>query len=133
MWRLLGGQAVFTASAVVANRLLGLQITASGVLAQVNQSTFAIAAAAAPTAVYQIGPTLAPAVEDGTAVPIPFVPVWLEPGDTIGSLTGALQAGDQYSAIQLLIEELYFTNQDLVDAVLRGEEEIHHLLSGGYR
>lgn len=131
MWRILGGQALFTASAAVANRLLGLQVTASGALVYVNQSTFAVVAAATPFAVYQPGTALSPAVEDGTAVPIPFVPQWLEQGDTFGSLTGALQAADQYSAITLVIEELWFTNQDLNDWELAAEHLVHELATGG--
>lgn len=133
LWRLLGGQALFTASAAVANRLLGVQVTASGALVQANQSTFAVVAAATPTAVYQSGTALSPANADGTLVPVTFIPQWLEGGDQIGSLTGAIQAGDQYSAITLVIEELWYSNGDLNDEEELAEQLLRHLQRGAVK
>ena len=114
-WKLVGGQATLTTSATVANRNGGVQITSLGVLIYVNVNTFNVTASTNHVYVYQQGTTTNASGTIGTTNWIPTLCPWLIQGDTIGSLTGNLSAGDQYSAISLVFEQYYLTDDQLTE------------------
>jgi hypothetical protein len=110
IWRVLSVRALLTTSAVVANRVPALVVAdASRTLltlgAGVNQ-------AAGLAQLYQwakrLGATLTgqPAVSIANALPELVIPE----GGSIGSLTAALDAGDQYSGVVLELEQWSLTD-----------------------
>lgn len=128
MWRLVGGQAFFQASAAVGSRNLGLNVQTAQTAMQVSYNSTAIAAAGNGSAIYTPSGAGVLAASINTLLPVPFTPTWLEPGDTLRSITANLDAADQYSNITLWIEELWFDNQDLNDEVDEVERIIRHLV-----
>lgn len=133
MWRVLGASAVLGTGATVGNRVPGVQILSQATQLYVNSNTLNVAASSTTSLTYQLGSTLSPGAGVAGVLPIPIPLLWLEPGDSFGSLTSGLVAGDVYSAITLLVEELWFDNQDLNDEELEHEHLIHELLSGGVK
>lgn len=127
MWHVLFGRATFVASAAVANRLLGTSVKINGT--EVWRVVLANNVTAGQTVqVTYTGQTeniagLDPALF--AAVPMPDL--WLEPGDTIGSVTSAVDVADQYSALTLFVEESWIVNADIRDHLLEEEQELHRL------
>jgi len=113
--RLLTGFCTLATSSTVANRLPGLQLqNATPAVIGKGITNTAITANLTPAITYAraAGWTLA----GGTVgVNLSMPALILPPGYTIGSITPLLQAGDQYSAIQLLFEE--WTSLPLFDAL----------------
>lgn len=109
-WRLIGGSADFTADATVGNRTVGILLQMFGIPIFVNHFTAAIAASATPQIVYQLGTavtgmtTLITATD--TFAQVPFGSFFLPSGSVIQSATAFSGAADQYSDIQLVVEEV---------------------------
>jgi hypothetical protein len=104
-WRLMTGQFTLACSAVAANRYVQIQITsAAGIVLRVPAQ---VAQTANITAVYFCGsgmPIYVPVGDTKYSVPIPngmFIPA----GGLIGTVTLNIDAGDQWSAPILLLEE----------------------------
>lgn len=123
LWRLIGGNASFLASGAVANRNLGLNIRTSGIPMNITFNSTNVTNGQSVGASYT--PSLTPIVSGiiNVSLPVPFVPMWLEAGDELRSITGAIDVADQYSAIVLWIEEAFFSNQELPLALNYAELE----------
>lgn len=133
MWRVLGGHATLNTSAAVANRNAGLLIICDGVEVQLNANTNNLTATAAWPIIYQPGTALLGTPNFAFRQILTFQPYWLEQGDQMKSLTGALDVGDQYSNVNLLIEELWLTNQELYEREHEESELLEHVLGGQQR
>lgn len=123
MWRVVSAIARFTTSATVANRSVSFTVMVDGLLVYRTAAFSPITASSA--AVVSLLPGSAQAGAAGTAGLNVFnVPdTWLTPGCVLSSLTGGIDPADQYSAIAVWIEELYFTNAKLAElAELRVED-----------
>ena len=131
MWRIIGGLATFVTSAAVANRTVGCQVKLGGNVAQFTYNTTAVTAGLTIQAVYQPSTGTTSPAKLVNLQSVPFVPCWLEQGDSFGSLTGLMDVADQYSAISLVVEELWLTNQELSERERDAEVELEHLLTGG--
>lgn len=131
LWRVLTGFVTFTASAVVANRFPRLQLLDGGqVFWEGGEAT---ALTAGLTRRYSIAAGGLQAT--GAVSPAPnqlFMPlVHLHGEQQIVTSTAAIDVGDQWSAMRLLIEELYFDDAELVELEDRIHERIRRLLHGG--
>lgn len=119
MWRMLAGYAQLTTSATVSTRNLGLSVTNEGVTLFFDTSITGIGASS--TANLHMVPSIPflNALTRGQEVWCNFPLFLLEEGWVITSLQPApgsgLAAGDQYTAVSLLVDEYYFTNQELSD------------------
>lgn len=112
-WVPLAANALITNSAAVGNRQYGFVITIDGAECYFNGNTAAQAAAAVNTLHYQQASSLLTAAAMNGRMLIPLVSYVMQPGDSMGSSTVALDVADQYSAVTVLIEEYYYTNQEL--------------------
>lgn len=102
LWELLAVRGLFTASAAVANRVPVLGFGSEGVTAAQVPVAANITAGQAITVTWaQVGAALA----FGLFQIVPLPRVILEPGDTIGTATGAIDVGDQWSAVRLWLVE----------------------------
>lgn len=108
MWRLFAMNASFTASAVVANRFPACRFLSNGLVIFENLNQAPIAAANTFRVIFQPGMFIAPNQPIAGSVMVPFYPMWLIPGDQIGTLTVNMDVGDQWSQITLIVEEAYF-------------------------
>lgn len=117
-WRILSMAFTFTTSAVVANRRVRLAMT-DGTVTTWRASAFADQAATLAV-VHELYPlAVAGAVNDGlTLIPTPPDGLWLPKGWTLNVTAGAIDIGDQFSAISLDIQEMpdgpdYFTEPSM--------------------
>src|SRR5215471_958286 len=105
-WRLLCGQSTFTASAAVANRFPGIQISDGNVNLATIDTQAAIVATTVATVTYV--PTYA-TIETAASAPNVVVgvpPIWFEAGFIIRSSTVGRDVGDTYTLINLWFEAL---------------------------
>jgi hypothetical protein len=100
VWELATVFASLTSSAVVANRVPRLVVTAEGVTI-LDAPPAAVQAASLTRRYSWAGYEAAYQVDTGVAVPLP--PLVLAEGATVGSLTTALDVGDQWSAPVLYV------------------------------
>lgn len=122
-WRLIGGTAHFLASGAVANRFPGIQFTSLGVPVWRNFFNNNLAAGSNKDILYELGTTFNISASPDGGVPVVFEPILLVQGDTMASTTVALDALDQYSNVQLVVEEFQFTNQDLSEIAFERDAE----------
>lgn len=123
LWRVIAGTCSFTASGVVANRNVGLNMQLQGLPMFVNYNATAVTNGQNVSPVYMPGDAVAPAATINGILPVPFVPVWLRPGDTIRSITANFDPGDTYTQIVVWIEEAFFTDEQLPTTPNIGELE----------
>lgn len=112
-WRIIGGAAQLVASAAVANRRPGLSLGDESTTTARTVSALQVQAGATALLGYlpDSGVT-APAGVDTVGL-VPAWDAWIPGGFVISSATPGLQAGDQYSQVSLMIEELYVDDQEL--------------------
>ena len=115
MWKIISGQATLTTSATVATRIPQIQLTSQGhdIGVYPGNETDAASITAVVTFSQCLPSVSAPGGLNNSTIALPTYP--LVQGDTFGSDTVALQAGDQWSAIAFAIEEIYFTNPQLAE------------------
>lgn len=114
-WMPLSLHYVLTTSAAVGNRYPGVAVYCAGL--EVYRAICVTAIAAGDvidyTAVAGSG-----IVNGGTTAGIGMVQfpfVYLNAGDSLSSLTPGLQAGDQYSAVNALVERVFVTDSDITE------------------
>ena len=110
MWKILSGQATLTTSAAVATRLPQIQLTSAGVNVGVYSAAGSVAASLTTVVSFTQKSGSSILLAGATSVPNPLPDYPLVQGDTFGSLTGAIQAADQWSAIAFVVAEYYITN-----------------------
>lgn len=128
-WKILSGRAQLVTSATVATRIPEIQLTSEGVdIGRYPCNVTVTAGVTSRVAFSQQLGTFTPVagVVDGF-IALPWFP--LGPGDTISSLTTALQAGDVYDSINIRIAEYYFTNQQLSEIERYTEEARAEILA----
>lgn len=105
-YRLLGGVATFTASAVVATRLVGIAVTSSDgvVFVAVNSSGIPASNIARTAFASGIAGSSVSGAKGAWSINAP--PFWMHANWTLASSTTAMDAGDTYTAITLLFERL---------------------------
>lgn len=107
VWRLLAGRFVFATSAVVANRLVTVAVVADG--QRVFRGWDNTLIAAGNTNEYSLVDNKATSVPNhgnGLGL-IPTIGCWLPEGASIGSVTGGIDVADQYSGVNLLVQEAW--------------------------
>lgn len=104
-WRVLGGSAQLVTSNAVFNRQVYLVFKHGGL--ELYRIAAAAVQAASATVVYEFLPGQTIVTLVATYQPM-FLPSWcfLDPRMTVGTTTTNLQAGDQWSNVVLLLEEL---------------------------
>lgn len=106
-WEILAGMWKLACSATVATRYPGLAVSWAG--ATVWQAQDPGGVVASSSTVYST--TSARLIEPAASVQgvglIAAPPIYLPPGAVIGSQTKGIQAGDQYSAVNLLVREVW--------------------------
>lgn len=109
-WKVISAVATLTTSAVVANRIPGIVLTVGGVPVFANQWGGAgVTASLVRTILSQQGTTLGSSAGpfNSTVIPITLdYTGWLNAGDTIASTTVAMDAGDTYTNISLVVLEI---------------------------
>jgi hypothetical protein len=111
LWRVESVLATLVTSATVANRTARLVISDSdGTFRAIPAATDQAASA---TSIYQWLPLATPYVK-GTYQLAQFVPLTLQPGDTLATLTASIDATDAWSALTLRVVETTF-RQGMVD------------------
>lgn len=112
-WRILAGQYTFTTSAAVANRLATFIVTVDGARVWRGWDNTTIAAGNSNTyTLVEQSAAVVPNHGNGLGW-MPFPSVWLPPGATFGSLTGSLDVLDTLTNINLYVERVYLTDQQL--------------------
>lgn len=123
-WRLDAGRAILTTDATVANRLPRLQFTDETVTWYEASSDAFIAAGLAQVVTFAAGgPEVTPGVA-GAPASIALPLMWLPAGTIIRSATVAEDTGDQWSAIAVLIEEVWADDKYLSDRAYLEESAI---------
>jgi hypothetical protein len=103
-WRVVGMRATLTASAAVAARAVAIQVSDGANLYYTAGAVNTIAAG--QTGEYTFAPDVTAAVDTVLHFTIPAPPLESLPaGHTISTSTAGLQAGDQWSAAHLLVEQ----------------------------
>lgn len=115
MWRVLSGNYTFTASATVANRRPGISLTWQGATYFLYHSNLAVTASTAINVCFGMSMTVLSVNNAGatTSVGLPYG--WMPPTTVIASSTSLLAAGDQYSAIAMVVEELWLTDEEVTE------------------
>ena len=124
-WRLTGGSAVLTTGVTVSNRNMGVQYWTQGIISYFNFNGSALAASSSGTAVFCPATAIDSIVTDGSYYGVPINPTWIASGDNIQSYTVNLKPVDQWSAINLVIEEIWITDEQLtnVQAAIEADEQ----------
>lgn len=122
-WFIIGGLAILTTSAVVANRRPGFQ--ASDGTTTYLQAVGLVQVAASQFARLGYGPHLTASVQGAAdAVENIVTPYgWLPPGSVLQSLTLNLSAGDQYSAVALFVEECWLDDQEITKLAMEADNQ----------
>lgn len=123
-WRVLSGVSTLTTSAIAATRHPTIDVTVDDVLVYIGPFSASIVAnAAAQFSIYV--DVASPIVASGTSDPFMIMPFDIIPqGGVIASHTNSLEAGDQWSATSLWVEEVYVTDAQLSeDARLHAQLE----------
>ena len=129
-WRILGGSATFTASAAVGNRILGIQVVYSGV--QLWASANSNVVAASGSGVLLIQPVATP-VSTNTSATRRWVDrpdFWIPGQSIISPFNSSILAGDQWSAITLLVEERWEDDENLTLHHQAVEDALEALVAG---
>lgn len=111
MWRLATGVATFTASAAVANRFPGLSFVTSDGMIFRSPDGNAIAANVVSNRTYVCNGINAQTINNGQWSEVAVPDVWIPSGTLVSSNTTAMDVADQWSNINLYVEELYATDQ----------------------
>lgn len=121
-WRIRAAFATLVTSATAGSRFVGASITDGNATLWRMQNT--AAHPASTTAGYTFAQTRAPLNITGISNfgPIELMFGWYPAGYTIASLVNGYQAGDQWSAVNIAIEELLFDDTTLTD-MLQNELE----------
>lgn len=133
-WRIQGGSATLTTDATAGQRFVGLDVTLDGVrLHHLVDSVGVAPSTAAPVSI--VAPAMAAATGDRTfAMAISAPDFWMPAGAILSSLTSAFGAADQWSNINLWVEELWVTDDQLREDAADAERHLQHFLSdAGYR
>lgn len=120
-WRLAGGSFQLVTSATVASRYAPVLFSIDGIPFFIAANN--VATTASSTSVFVLQPAYSPdqGAQMGVYQPQDIPRGWLLPGTTIASNSIGLQAGDQYSAIQLVVEEAWMDDQMLTTLQLEVE------------
>lgn len=123
-WRILGGTAALHTDATVANRQPNAIVTIEGVQVSsaVSPATITAGSDVTYTAITDVVVANDTVHNDKQGLIYPFV--FIPQGGTIGTSGSNLQAGDQWSAIALWVEEVYVTDAQLSEAA-RIEAELN--------
>ena len=112
-WRINLAVGELQTSAVAGGRIVGLEVAEPGSTPVVYYFQFTMGASAAWVFQWVIG---SPAYPTATNVDHPLMgigPYWIPGGSTVASSTRNADAGDQWSNVRLVVEEAYFTNNEL--------------------
>ena len=116
-WRVLSGSALFATSAAVANRVPRILLQDdNGIYFRGGETQSLVAGF---TFWQSFGIDVPNSNSGSAATPsIHTLPdIWMQPGDELVMSTLAIDAADQWSAIYLRVEELWFDNPSLTDWV----------------
>lgn len=105
-WRLLSLRAIFTASAVVASRIPRFQTLDGAAIINTTALTQSVAASAVQEYVLAKNVPIILAAVPGVPNQIPYLDWFLPAGYIIRASTFLIDAGDQWSAIESLFEEV---------------------------
>lgn len=130
-WRLRAGQAFFQASGAVANRQLGFQILWQGFTIWATLNTVNVAAGVGQLMVIQEIQTPTTAVTANARHWVDCPDFWLPGGTVLSAFNSNIQAGDQWSAIGLFIEESWGSDSDIEVRHELEELELAQLMAGG--
>lgn len=129
--RFITARATLTTSAVVANRKPRYRVRDGGGVELVRTSeTVAIPANTVLPILYSLDAPNASFTGDTSGIVIISPSLWLPPGYTIGSITDLIDAGDQYSAVELIAQQLPYTTGRAVE-YLRSGSRIQYAMTQG--
>lgn len=128
MWKVASGQALLVTGATVATRVPQIQLTVQGVAVGVYPGTETDVASTSSIMSFTQANGSGSSVAGANNCVVRLPELALSQGDTIGSLTAAIQGTDQWSNIALWVEEFWFTNSQLSEIEARRELEQREVL-----
>lgn len=115
MWNIRAGVATFTADATVANRLPGLLVTVNGQQVWNIADNTPVLASTSVTMNFASGFQAIQSGAGGTRLLLPLPDVNLPSGAVVQSQAAGEDTGDQWTGVNLYIEEYYFTDEQLTE------------------